>query len=181
LVRIPASDIRMGTQVARGTVDIAEDSIIAATRGRLTTTLAAGAAAGTLSAAFAMSESRARRQDPTRPLNAVSHIVRGGRPPANRGRNGVNTVLGSALHFGASLFWAWVQAIVCGRSLRSPSRLLASSAVTAAIAYVVDYHVVNARFRPGFEVHLPKRALFGVYASFALGLVLGGLLSSKTS
>lgn len=174
---IPAPAIgERGTEVAEADCDHRPlEPIIAAPRRYLMQSLSAGTAAALLSAVFAMWASKARRQDPTQPLNAVSHIVHGGRPPAGRGRNGLNTILGSALHFAASLFWAAMQATLFRQSLSSPSGMLASGAGTAALAYVVDYHVVNQRFRPGFERYVSRRALLGVYASFALGLALGGM------
>jgi hypothetical protein len=138
--------------------------------------LVSGASAGLLSAAFAMAASAARQREPSRPMNAVSHIAYGGPHPASRGKNGMNTLVGLGLHFGASLFWSAIHCGLFSGPETSPRRALIAGAGTAAMAYWVDYRVVNERFRPGFEAYLSKGALLGVYVSFALGLGLGALL-----
>lgn len=126
-----------------------------------------------------MAASRVRNGDSTRPLNAISHIAYGGPPPAAKGRNGVNTLIGFGLHLGASLFWAAIHQTFLPKDRSSIRRAIPAGAGIASLAYVVDYHVVCERFRPGFEAELSSRALFGVYACFGLGLALGEWLSQK--
>lgn len=105
-----------------------------------------------------------------RPMNAVAHIYDGGAPPAHNGDAARNTLLGSAIHTGASLWWAaFYQAALAVR----PHRLPAAAAI-AALAYVVDYHVVHKRFRPGFEAYLTARGMFAVYAALAAGYAVSG-------
>jgi hypothetical protein len=106
-------------------------------------------------------------------MNAVAHIYDGGPPPATD-RGGRNTVLGFTIHTAASLWWAlFFEALP--RKFRSGP---ASSAV-AAIAYIVDYHVVHRRLRPGFEAHLSPPSLFCVYAALAAGFAAAARLNRR--
>ena len=107
-----------------------------------------------------------------RPMNAVAHIYDGGAPPAHNGEAGRNTLLGSAIHTAASLWWAAFYHAALAVQTR-PRRMPAAAAI-AALAYVVDYYVVHKRFRPGFEAYLTARGLFGVYAALAAGYAVSG-------
>jgi hypothetical protein len=127
------------------------------------------------SAAAAAIASRLENRHAARPMNAIAHIYDGGTPPAHDGDGGRNTWLGLGIHTAASVWWAaFYELGLAGRGNRRPSsRLLIASGV-AAIAYVVDYYVVNQRFRPGFEAYLSPRSLFAVYAALAAGFALSG-------
>ena len=103
-------------------------------------------------------------------MNAVAHIYDGGAPPA-RDRAGRNTTLGFAIHTAASLWWA-----LFFESLPRKQRDSRAAAAVSAMAYVVDYHVVHARFRPGFEAHLRPASLFAVYAGLAAGFAIAAKL-----
>ena len=50
----------------------------------------------------------------------------------------------------------------------------------AGIAYVVDYYRVPKRLTPGFEKQLSNSALFGIYATLAASLALGGSIARRT-
>ncbi len=115
-----------------------------------------------------------RRRNATAPLNAVAHIYEGGRPAARDGPGHRNTLLGAALHAGASLWWAAFYEGLFGRARRSRAAL-AGGACVAAAAYVVDYHVVGERFRPGFEKHLGPGGMLAVYAALGAGFALPAL------
>jgi hypothetical protein len=127
----------------------------------------AGAAA---SAAAAALFSRAENGHAARPLNAIAHIYDGGAPSAHDGAAKRNTLLGFAIHTGASVWWAAFYE--AGLALQRRPRRFATAAAIAAIAYVVDYYVVNKRFRPGFEAYLSPRGLAAVYAALAAGYAL---------
>jgi hypothetical protein len=129
----------------------------------------AGAAA---SAAAAALFSRVENGHAARPLNAIAHIYDGGAPPAHDGAAKRNTLLGLVIHSGASIWWAAFYE--AGLALQRQPRRLASAAAIAALAYVVDYYVVNNRFRPGFEAYLSRRGLATVYAALAAGYALSG-------
>lgn len=55
------------------------------------------------------------------------------------------------------------------------ARALCGGMVVSGLAYIVDYHVVSSRLRPGFERHLSRRALLWIYVALALSLASGGL------
>ncbi|MCD2512998.1 hypothetical protein [Comamonas endophytica] len=111
------------------------------------------------------------------PVNAVSHW-RWGRPALRqRAVTRRHTLLGYAIHHGASIWWAALHAAAMQRHRlhHEPAAVLASAAVTSAIACVVDFKCTPERFTPGFEHHLSHRSVAGVYALFAVGLALGAL------
>jgi hypothetical protein len=140
--------------------------------------LASGVGAAVASALVAAACSRAENRHAARPLNAVAHIYDGGPPPREDGPYRRNTLVGLALHAGASVWWAAFYEALFGRAARrSPAAALAGGAVIAAGAYVVDYHVVGKRFRPGFERFLSARSMLAVYAALAAGLAMSARLS----
>jgi hypothetical protein len=135
--------------------------------GRIFATGLAGALA---SMAAAMVCSRIENRHAARAINAISHIYDGGPPPAHEGPARRNTAIGLALHTGASVWWAAFHEAFCGSPVkRTPGKVLAAGAATSALAYVVDYHVVPRRFRPGFEAYLSPASMAAVYAALALG------------
>lgn len=141
--------------------------------------ISSGGAAALLSAAAALTLSRLENGRAHRALDAVSHIAWGGAPPREPGRHGENFIVGAALHTGACFFWASVFEGVFGRWSRQRGRnALLAGAATALGACVTDYQLVARRFRPGFEVHLSRPALFGIYAALAAGFALGARMSA---
>ena len=143
----------------------------------LARTLASGAVAAVASAAVAALCSRLENRHAARPLNAVAHIYDGGAPPRVDGPRHRNTFIGLALHAGASMWWAAFFEGLWGRLARrsTPSALVGGAAI-AASAYLIDYHVVGPRFRPGFERFLSAPAMFAVYAALAAGLAVASRL-----
>lgn len=110
------------------------------------------------------------------PLDAVSHIAWGDRAFACEKLDLRHTLVGAVLNAAAVTSWSALHELV---SARRP-RLLAAFATGAAvstIAYITDYHVVPKRLMPGFEVHLPRRALSTIYVVLAASLAVGGLLA----
>lgn len=105
-----------------------------------------------------------------RPINAIAHIYDGGHPPAHDGDGGRNTVLGLGIHTAASIWWAAFYEL----ALKETRRPLLTASSISAIAYLVDYYVVDKRFRPGFEAYLSPRAMFAVYSALAAGFALSG-------
>jgi hypothetical protein len=137
-----------------------------------------GSVASICSIAAAMAVARRERGDADGAVNAISHIAWGGAPQAHAGRPGVNTVVGAALHHGASIFWALMfEGLFGERARRDPHSAAAGAALTAATAYVVDYHVVPKRFQPGFEARMSRPSMFFVYAALAGGLFLGAKIN----
>jgi hypothetical protein len=144
--------------------------------------VAGGAAASLASAAAALACSHLENGHAARPLNAVTHIIDGGEPPAHDGRNGRNTALGFAIHTAASVWWGFFFEGLFGQhARRSPLAAVGAGAAIAAIGYVVDYYVVGPRFRPGFERYLSGRSMFSVYAALGLGFAAATMLRSRPS
>lgn len=140
--------------------------------------LATGVIAGAASAFVAAALSRRTSRHAARPMNAVAHIYDGGEPSGADGQGHRNTVVGTTIHLGASIWWAAFFEIIFGRRSRSSARwALAGGAGIAAIAYLVDYYIVAKRFRPGFEKHLSGPQMFCVYASLAAGFASSAQLS----
>ena len=111
-------------------------------------------------------------------LNATSHFLWGDRAARRNAYSLKYTGVGFAANYGASVFWALLYEAL-GSSRRTRSRALRDAAATAAIAYVVDYHVVPKRLTPGFELRIPSKALAAVYAALALGLSLRDLFGGS--
>ena len=111
-------------------------------------------------------------------MNAVTHILDGGEPLPHDGHWSRNTALGFAIHTGASIFWAvFFEGILGRHARRSPAAALTCGAAIAAAAYIVDYRLVNERFRPGVERYLSSRSMCGVYAALAAGFAAPALLT----
>jgi hypothetical protein len=134
--------------------------------------LTTGVTAAIASAAAAAIASHRENGHAARPINAIAHIYDGGEPPAHDGEGGRNTLLGFGIHTAASVFWAAI--LELGLAAQAKPRGLPTAAVLSAVAYVVDYYVVDKRFRPGFEACLSPRAMFAVYAALAAGFALSG-------
>jgi hypothetical protein len=139
--------------------------------------IVSGLAGGLLSHLASACYGREERGRADLPMHAVSHIAWGDDPESHAGKHLHNFVIGTALHHGASIFWAsFFEALFGERAERNTAAALVGGATVATAAYVTDYHVVSERFRPGFEAHLSNRALFAIYASLALGLAAGARL-----
>jgi hypothetical protein len=143
-------------------------------------TLITGGIAALTSALAAAACSRVENKRASPSINAISHIAWGGAPPRHCGPGAKNTVVGMALHTGASVFWATFFETIFGRvARRNPLAAWLGGAATSAGAYVTDYYIVSKRFRPGFEAYLSRPSLFSVYAALAAGFALGARLSAR--
>ena len=112
-----------------------------------------------------------------RPMHAVSHIWYDDEPSSHKGDVPHDYAIGTALHHGASIFWAtFFEALFGKQAERSTAAALAGGATIAAGAYITDYHVVADRYKPGFDAYLSNRSMFVVYAALALGLAASARL-----
>jgi hypothetical protein len=112
-------------------------------------------------------------------MNAITHILDGGEPPAGDGRKRRNTAVGFAIHTAASIWWAaFFEGLLGRHARRGGGAAIVAGAAMAAVAYAVDYAVVGKRFQPGFERYLSRRSMFAVYAALALGFA-GATLRSR--
>jgi hypothetical protein len=130
--------------------------------------LISGALAGTAAAIAVSLAGRREVGAYAAPLNATSHIVWGDAAARRNELSAKYTGTGTLLHYGAALFWAALYELLPGRA---PVR----AAITAATAYVVDYHVVPRRLTPGFELRVSAGALAAVYGALALGFCASSL------
>ena len=137
-------------------------------------TVAAGSGATALTTATILCLGQERDSSMWAPLNAVSHIPFGDEAAAHTELSAKYTGTGAALNTAAVFSWAAMHAGVMRALPRQdlPSAIGASVAV-AAVAYVVDYHVVPRRLTPGFEKRLSGRSLFWIYSALAAGLAAG--------
>ncbi|MBW3635405.1 MAG: hypothetical protein KY445_02930 [Armatimonadetes bacterium] len=114
--------------------------------------------------------------DPVSPVNAISHIAWG--DEAFREREASLKYTGTAILINQTAIISWVllYELLFGRAKRrgESSKALAGGAAVSLLAYLVDYHAVPERLKPGFERHLMPRSLFFIYAALALALGLGG-------
>ena len=49
----------------------------------------------------------------------------------------------------------------------------------SALAYIIDYHAVPERFKPGFERHLQPKSLLLIYSFLALSLMASDLIIGR--
>ena len=133
-----------------------------------------GALASGATAAIA---SRVQNGHAARPLNAIAHFYDGGSPQAHDGNGRRNTLLGAGIHTAASIWWAAFYELALAR--QAPRRPWRTAGALAAVAYVVDYYVVNERFRPGFEKYLSPAAMLAMYAALAAGYAISAKRAGK--
>jgi hypothetical protein len=106
------------------------------------------------------------------PLNGPSQWIWGRQAPYQNRFSFHYTVVGYAIHHGASIFWAILHEKLRQDLPAPPNRAAAAVpaiAITAA-AYAVDFHVIPKRLTPGFEHRLSRHSLLAVYGTFAIGL-----------
>ena len=119
--------------------------------------------------------------DALAPLNAISHIVWGDEAYQERDFSLKYTGTAIALNEVSVAGWAFLHEWIFGRSRENGNSAFAAlgAGAIAILAYVVDYHAVPARFKPGFERHLQPKSLVLIYILLALSLVLGDALTPK--
>jgi hypothetical protein len=115
------------------------------------------------------------------PVNAVSHWIWENRALRQHNSSVRYSLTGYGIHHAASIFWALCFEALALRKERQPTatETATTAATVAALACVVDMRFTPDRLTPGFEHHLSKKALFGVYTAFAIGLALHGLLGGN--
>jgi hypothetical protein len=140
-------------------------------------TAAAGAAATAATTATILFLGHQRDQSAWAPLNAVSHMAFGDEAALHTDLSARYTATGAALNTAAVVSWA---ALYAGAMQLAPRRTwpaaVATGAGVAALAYVVDYHVVPRRLTPGFEKRLSGGSMFAIYSALAAGLAAGWLM-----
>lgn len=154
-----------------------------------------GAVASLLSTAVLVSRGRSDAGSRAAPFNAVSHWLFGDKAYHVDQPDLPHTALGVAMHQLSGVFWGLLfegflhrisrsdnpprllAAGANGRAVavRAPNRgeIVASAAVTTAIAALTDLRLVPARLSPGFEHRLRTDSLILTYVVFGAGLALG--------
>lgn len=143
-------------------------------------TAAAGVTAAAATTAVILCLGHRRDQSAWAPLNAVSHIAFGDEAARHTELSARYTATGAALNAAAVISWAAVY-VGAMQLLPRPSwpAAVATGAGVAALAYVVDYHVVPRRLTPGFEKRLSGQSMFAIYSTLAAGLAAGWLMRAR--
>lgn len=115
-------------------------------------------------------------EDAVSPVNDISHIVWG---DAAFEQNEISlryTGTAILLNQSAIIVWALLHQLGFGGAARrgEGEKALLGGVLVSGLAYLVDYHLVPRRLKPGFEQHLTPRSLLVIYAVLALALGLGG-------
>src|SRR5690606_4640584 len=133
--------------------------------------LASGSAASILSAAVVMRRSRMETGDSFTGINAISHWL-WGRHAYDQHKPRPRFILPAmVIHHASSIFWATLfERVLASQKQISPPKVLCNAAATSAVACFVDYKMTPARLTPGFEKHLSRASLAGVYVAFGAGL-----------
>jgi hypothetical protein len=139
--------------------------------------LVGGAASSIVSTAALALLGRAEGASAYAPTNAVSHWIWGDEAAEHEGFSLKYTLTGYAIHHISATFWSVLFEKLAGERLdhKDLRVTLAASAATSAIACFADYKLAPHRLKPGYENHLSKKSLAGVYAAFAVGLALGAI------
>jgi hypothetical protein len=118
-----------------------------------------------------------------RALNAVSHMIRGDEAKRQNGFSVRYTLPSLALHVTSICGWAFChRAATLGVKRVKPAastrerkmRALSLGVAVSMMAYIIDFHVVPPRLRPGIEAQISRRALFFVYLVLAVSLAVSG-------
>jgi len=138
-----------------------------------------GAAASIASALTLLARGARENRNASAPVNAVSHWV-WKEDAVHHDRPSVRfTLLGYVIHHGAAFFWATLYEKFLARSTDSAAQTLQKTALTSAVACIVDFKFTPRRFTPGYERRLSKRSLVLVYSAFAIGMATAGLLKDR--
>jgi len=139
-------------------------------------TLRSSALASLTATALAVGLARRHGQRAPAVPNAVAHMAEG-RRAAGRQDWSRHSAEGIALNFFGCLAWTCVaEGWAALRPYRDTGDALGRGATLAALAYVVDQHVLPRRWQPVYDVVLPLPARLAVYATLALTLPLCSFL-----
>lgn len=140
-----------------------------------------GLLAGATTAAAVAIRSRRESGSAIAPINATSHVAWGDEAAQVEHVDVKHSALGAAIHASAGVFWAALYEKLFGpRAERGDvAAALAGGAAVAALAYVVDYHVVPKRLTPGWERRVSARSLLMTYGVLAASLPLRALLRRR--
>jgi len=134
----------------------------------------AGTCAALLSALILGGLCAARGLPPWMALNATSHALHGAAAAEIAVLDRAHTGLGAAIHVVSCLFWAAVAVLMIRRAAAGGAWLAWTAGLaTATMAGLVDYGLMPARLRPGWELVLPPVGVLLGLAALGAGLALG--------
>ncbi len=83
-------------------------------------------------------------------------------------------------HHAACVLWAGLfEALRQDSPDAGAARIVRDALSVSAVAAIVDYGLMPKRLTPGWEGPLPIRSVAGGFAGLALGLALGGIITSR--
>jgi hypothetical protein len=92
---------------------------------------------------------------------------------------GLSALISGTIH-GACVLWASIMEwIISNRRNVTPAEIARVAVGVSAFAAGVDYGITPKRFTPGWEEVLSVRSMRVAYASMAIGLAVGGVLTSR--
>jgi hypothetical protein len=143
--------------------------------------LVGGATSSILSTAALAAFGRREAGSAYAPTNAVSHWLHGAEAFDAHGPSLRHTVPGYLIHHGSAMFWSVLFERLCGDLLdrREAATTLGIAGAASAVACFADYQLTPQRFKPGYEQHLSRPSLAGVYGAFGLGLAIGAMLCRR--
>jgi hypothetical protein len=142
--------------------------------------LSTGSLAGlTTTAAVALVGAR-EADNPVAPINATSHVLWGDEAGTADAVDLKHTAPGLLTNIGAGVFWALVhEALLASVRPREPSTGAATGAAVAALAYVVDYHLLPRRLTPGWELRVSRRGVALGFVTLGACLAIAGILRTR--
>jgi hypothetical protein len=142
--------------------------------------LVSGTLASVLSTGVLALIGKSKLDKPVAPTNATSHWLWGDQAFDALDPSLEHTAIGYATHHASAVMWATIFERWLNHSgtLRTEEIVRDAAGMTAVAAFV-DYQLTPKRFTPGFEAHLSKGAMVGVFAAFGAGLALGAILNRQ--
>jgi hypothetical protein len=118
---------------------------------------------------------------PFAPTNATSHWLWGDEESfSSLGPSLRHTAIGYGTHHASALMWALFYERWLGEDRSQDSRTIVTrAALMTAIAAFVDYRLTPKRLTPGFEAHLNRASMVGVFAAIGVGLAMGAFLNRR--
>jgi len=137
-----------------------------------------GTVAGVVSTAALATLANAEGKSAPQPTNSTSHWLHGDDAAREQRIDLAHSAVGFATHQASAVFWALpFQAWLASRPQRSNIELLRDAAVMSSIAAAFDYGVTPKRLTPGWELTLSKKSMVAAFASLALGLATGAIVT----
>jgi hypothetical protein len=116
---------------------------------------------------------------PLAPTNATSHWLWGDTDSFNSLEPTLrHTAVGYGTHHASALMWALFYERLLGENERTTTVVLGAAGITA-LAALVDYRLTPKRLTPGFEAHLSRSSMLGVFAAIGVGLAAGAILNRR--